>query len=253
MPRIVGTVKVRMGSERLPGKTLRMVAGKPLLGWLLHRAAQAMELDAIVVATPDSRENDAIAAFCDEQNTPCFRGSENDTLARLLGALESQHADIGVEMYGDGPLTDPRLIDECVRAYVEDPSYDLVGNDLRGTYPSGLYVEAFSVAALRKAAEQTHDPAIREHGTLCLRQNSTLYKLRNIEAVGPLRRPEIHLDVDTEEDFQVIEAIVKHFAPRTDFSAEEIIVFLDAHPEIARLNREVHRRWKQYQQPAEED
>lgn len=236
-----------MGSERLPGKPLRHIAGRPLLGHLLDRVRQTRNIDGIVVATPKSEENDRIEAFCKQEGVSSFRGAEDDVLGRMLGALEEMEATIGIEIYGDGPLIDPAMIEECLGIFQEKGSYDLVGNDMKATYPSGMYTEAFSVAALRNSAERTKDPAIREHGTLFLRQHPDIYKVKNVEARGILLRPDIHLDVDTEFDIKVIEAVIRHFLPRKDFTLEEILGFLDTHPEIAESNRHTYRRWKQYQ------
>jgi spore coat polysaccharide biosynthesis protein SpsF (cytidylyltransferase family) len=247
VPRVIAIINVRMGSERLPGKTMREIAGRPLLGHLLDRVRGARGLDGIVVATPESQKNDVIETCCRTEHVACFRGSEDDLVTRTLGALESADAEIGVEIYGDGPLIDPAMIEECLQVFLNEGPYDLVGNDMKATYPSGMYTEAFSVQAFRDAGKRTSDPAIREHGTLFLRKHPEIYRVKNIEAQDKLCRPDIHLDVDTEEDFRVIEEILRHFAPRKDFRLEEIIDFLDAHPEIAESNQHVHRRWKQYQ------
>ncbi len=248
MGKVVAVVCVRMGSERLPGKMMREALGSPLLGHLLGRVRQAKHLDGVVVAIPTATENDVIAQYCKTTGMPCFRGSEEDVMGRMLGALESVQAETGVEIYGDSPLIDPALIDECITAYREG-NFEWVGNDVTPVYPSGMYSEAFSVASFRDAAERNTDPAIREHGTLYLRQHPKLYRQKHLSYEGPLKRTDIHLDVDTEEDFGVFEEILRHFAPRTDFSLGEIIAFLDAHPEVTALNKDIHRRWKQYQKP----
>ena len=246
-PRTIAVIAVRMGSQRLPGKVLRAVAGKPLLGHLLDRAQRATTLDGVVVATPESAINDAVADYCSTRGVPCFRGSEEDVSARILGALEREGATVGVMLYGDGPLMDPRIIDTCVEEYRKN-SWDWVGNDLKPGCPSGLFVEAFSVAALRDAMSRCTDPAIREHGTLCLRQDGEHHAIHHLEVTGVLQRPDIYLTVDTDEDMTMMEAIFAHFASRNDFGAEEIIAFLDAHPDVARGNQHIHRRWKKYQQ-----
>lgn len=248
MSKTIAVVCVRMGSERLGGKMMLEALGTPLLGHLLRRVRQAKRIDGIVVATPDSAPNDVIAAYCASIGVPCFRGSEADVMGRMLGALESMQADVGVEVYGDSPLIDPTLIDECISVYREG-KYDWVGNDVTPVYPSGMYSETFSMTAFRDAAKRNLDPAIREHGTLYLRQHPELYRQKHIAYDGPLRRTDIHLDIDTSEDFALFETVLTHFAPRTDFTLGEIIGFLDAHPEIASSNAHVHRRWKQYQKP----
>jgi spore coat polysaccharide biosynthesis protein SpsF len=246
MPRVIATIQSRMGSQRLPGKTLRPMAGRPLLARLLDRVKQVRGLDGIVVATPESAENDMIAELCKKEDVACFRGPEDDVLGRMLGALTQEQADIGVEVYGDSPVIDPALVEECLVTFQEG-GYDLVGNDMIATYPSGMYNEAFSVQALRDSASRTTDPAVREHGTLFLRTHPELYRTLNIEAKGDLRRPDIHLDCDTDFDFALLEAIYAHFAPRIDFTLPEILGYLDANPELAKSNQHVQRRWKQYQ------
>lgn len=245
MPRVTAIIAARMGSARLPGKTLRLIEGKPLLGHLLDRALRAKTLDGIIVATPVSPENDPVAAYCVVRGVPYFRGSEGDVAGRMLGALEMINADIGVQLYGDSPVIDPAIIDLCVDTY-RSGEWDWVGNDLRPGYPSGLFVEAFSVPSFKDAMNQCTDPAVREHGTLCLRRDDKRYRIHEIPPPKSLHR-DICLSVDSEEDAALMEAIFGHFAPRNDFTADELCAFLDAHPDIVNLNKTVERRWKKYQ------
>jgi spore coat polysaccharide biosynthesis protein SpsF (cytidylyltransferase family) len=239
-------VNVRMESVRLPGKALRIVHGEPLLHYLLERLALARNLDHIIVATSVRAANDAIAAFCDQRGVRCFRGPEDDVLARTVGALQAVAADTGVVVYGDGPLVDPAIVDAMVDGYAASSSYDFVGNDLTTTYPPGMEVEVFSAAAMADASRRCDDRAIREHGTLFLRRNPNLYRLLNVEAPLELRRPELEIEVDTEADLKVVAWILAHFPGRMDFTLAEVIELLDAHPEIAGFNRAVPRRWKEF-------
>jgi spore coat polysaccharide biosynthesis protein SpsF len=241
----VAVVNVRMGSSRLPGKALRSVAGRPLLQCLIERLRRARRIDRIIVATSTLPENDSIAAICAANDIDYFRGSEEDVLGRTVGALMSADAATGVVVFGDGPLIDPALVDRIVDVFMSaDPAYDLVGNDLATTYPPGMEVEVFPADVLADADARCNQADVREHGTLYVRQNPERYRLLNVEAPPHLRRPDLELEVDTEEDLEVIEAIVKNFNGRTDFTLEEIIAFLNRRPEIAAINRDVARRWK---------
>jgi spore coat polysaccharide biosynthesis protein SpsF (cytidylyltransferase family) len=243
----IAVMAVRMGSSRLPGKALRAIAGKPLLGHLLDRLALARRVDGVVVATSLRPENDAIADYCGTRGVACFRGDEDDVLGRVLGALQSRGATTGVEVFGDGPLIDPAIIDGLVETFTQSSgALDFVGNDLSTTWPPGMEVEVFSVAALADAARRCGDPAIREHGTLFIRQNPGLYRVRNIEAPSEFHRPDLELEVDTPEDLVVMAAVLEHFAGRPDFSLADVIAFMDAHSEVAAANRDVPRRWKEF-------
>jgi spore coat polysaccharide biosynthesis protein SpsF len=240
-------VNVRMGSARLPGKVLRHICGRPLLSYLLARLRCARSVQRVVVATSELAANDAIADFCAGFGIDCFRGPEEDVLARTLGALRSVDAEVGVIVFGDGPLIDPMIVDRVVNTYMQsDSRLDFVGNDLATTYPPGMEVEAFSVAALADADLRCTDRNVREHGTLHIRRNPQSYRLLNLEAPSHLRRPDLELEVDTEVDLKVIAAILGHFSERMDFTLGEIIEFLDSHPRVAELNRTVHRRWRSY-------
>jgi spore coat polysaccharide biosynthesis protein SpsF (cytidylyltransferase family) len=243
----VAVVNVRMESTRLPGKALRDVCGKPLLERLLDRLRLAQSLDRIVVATSVRPANDSIESFCKSRQIECFRGSEDDVLSRLLGALTAAGATTGVVVFGDGPLVDPAIIDQVVGEYRRAaPPYHFVGNDLRTTYPPGMEVEVFSVAALADADDKCTDPAIREHGTLYLRLNPGKYRLLNIEAPPQLCRPDLELEVDTAADLQVLEWVTAQFGSRTDFSLGEIIRLLDGQPQLTAINRDIPRRWKEF-------
>jgi spore coat polysaccharide biosynthesis protein SpsF (cytidylyltransferase family) len=245
--RVVATVQVRMGSSRLPGKALREVAGKPLLGHLLDRLALCTQLDAVVVATSVRPENAAIDDYCASRGIACFRGDEDDVLGRMIGALRAHDATIGVEVFGDCPLIDPAIVDQFIALFVQsDGQLDFVGNDLTTTWPPGMEVEVFSVASLADADRRCRDPAVREHGTLFIRQNPGLYRLRNVEAPPEFRRPEIELEVDTAEDLAVMEAVLQHFAHRPDVGLGELLSFMDGNPDVAAINRSVARRWKEF-------
>ena len=112
--KVVASVQVRMGSTRLPGKVMMPLGNRPLLGFLIDRLRLCKTIDDIVVATSVEPENDVIEGFCSDEGVPCFRGSEQDVLQRTLGALEKTSAAIGVEVFGDCPQIDPRIVDDAV-------------------------------------------------------------------------------------------------------------------------------------------
>lgn len=242
----VASIQVRLGSSRLPGKVMKEICGQPVIGHLLDRLERCRYLDDIGVATSELPENDLIYDYCLSRNMPCFRGSEEDVLSRLLGSLQSLNADIGVVVFGDCPLIDPVIVDEMISAFKEDSTLDFLGNDLKTTYPPGMDVEVFKTSTLKDSHQRATDPAIREHGTLFIRMNPSIYNLKNIEAPTGLNRPDILLGLDTVEDFELITAVLSFVSTSDNFSLKDIIEFLDRNPDIKNKNQQVHRRWKQY-------
>ena len=246
--RTVAAIQARCTSTRLPGKVMKEVLGEPLLGHLLTRLRESKHLDEIAVSTPVLPENDPIAELCAQMGIPCFRGSEGDVLGRMLGCLKKQNADTGVVVFGDCPLIDPLIVDEMIAAFRADDELDFLGNDLKTTYPPGMDVEVFRVAALSDSSRRTTDAEIREHGTLYLRLHPEIYRIKNVEAPEHLRRPDLLLGLDTPEDLEVITAIFQHFGRSANFGLVEMIDFLDGHPELKEKNEKVFRRWRQYRQ-----
>ena len=245
--KVVASIQVRMGSSRLPGKVMRQIEHRPLLGHLIDRLRLSKNLDDIIVATSVNRENDVIELFCNSEGVECYRGSEEDVLERTLGALTITGAVIGVEVFGDCPIIDPRIIDHAVDYFFDHPEYEFVSNDLKTTYPPGMEVEVFTVNALRDSSQKLRrGHPDREHGTLFIRQNKGIYRIKNISAPTKHNRPDLELEVDTIEDFEVVTKILEHFKAEPSTSLEQIIEFLDANPELASRNSAVVRKWKQY-------
>ena len=81
--KVVALVQARMGSTRLPGKVLKTIVNKPMIELLLTRLSQSSELNEIVVATSDDRQNDQLQLVVESLGFSCTRGSEKDVLSRF--------------------------------------------------------------------------------------------------------------------------------------------------------------------------
>src|SRR3954454_8823993 len=134
MERVVATIEARMTSSRLPGKVLLPAVGKPLLELMVERLQRSRHLDAIVIATTEDASSDPLEELAERLGIGCFRGSEDDVLARVLGAARAYDADLIVELTGDCPLIDPALVDLHVERFNEGGS-DYTANVLEKTYP----------------------------------------------------------------------------------------------------------------------
>lgn len=103
-------IPARYGSTRLPGKPLLPIAGKPMLAHV-HAHALQSGADAVVIATDDSRIEDAArsfgAAVC---MTAATHASGTDRIAEVVETLGWDDDDIVVNVQGDEPLLPPALI-----------------------------------------------------------------------------------------------------------------------------------------------
>src|SRR4051794_32557525 len=108
--RVNAVVQARMGSSRQPGKVLRDLGGRPVLGWVLRSAAASGALDRILVATTTKPADDPVAELAEQLGADVVRGPEDDVLARFVLALDdspAEPADAVVRLTADCPLLDP--------------------------------------------------------------------------------------------------------------------------------------------------
>ena len=245
---VAAVIQARMGSSRLPGKTLMRAAGKPLLEHLIDRLRRAERLDRIIVATTTTAEDDAIENVCRQLGAGCFRGSVDDVLGRVAAALEAFGIDVHVEIHGDGPLADWRLVDRAVALY-QAGSFDLVTNALRTTYPPGLELWVYAATLCHRLARERSEPRYRDSPVLYLVQHPEMFAIQNLEAPPELYAPDTYLEVDEATDFEVISAIIGRLYPSNPaFEPEDVLALLRREPDLAERNRYVIRRWKE---PAE--
>ena len=96
-----------------------------------------------------------------------------------------------------------------------------------------------AVSALeRSVAETTSDDSYyREHVMTYMVEHPENFTLKIVDAPAPFRKPEIHLSVDEPADLEIVRKICEFFYPRLDFGTEEILLFLDDNPELAKLSR----------------
>ena len=245
--KIVAFILARMDSDRLPGKVLLDVHGKPILQYLYDRITSASLVDDIVITTSTNNKDNCIEKFCSINNISLFRGAEFDVLDRLSCAVSEYCADIGVVIYGDCPLLCPQIVDNMIENFLKnDGEYDFVCNSLETTYPPGMEVEVFSKDSIQLADKLADTEEVREHATLFIRQNHDLFNIMNITAPKKFNYPDMEIELDTKEDFEVISEVLKHFKYTTNFSLTDIIEFLNKNNNIIKINRNIHRRWKKY-------
>ena len=125
---IYGIIPSRFGSSRFPGKPLAMLAGKPLVAWVVEAVKKAKSLDEVLVATDDERIVKAVEQYGGVAvMTPSELPSGTDRIACALKnrlGREFGDDDILVNIQGDEPLIDPALIDGLV-AKMRSGAYEM--------------------------------------------------------------------------------------------------------------------------------
>ena len=240
--KIVATIEARMGSSRLPGKVLLPVLGDTMLMHLVRRLRAVPSIDAIVIATTTNAGDNAIVDFAKTEGVLCFRGSEEDVLARVIGAGEYAEADILVEITGDCPLIDPDLVEQTIQMFLNH-SVQYVSNSVIRSYPDGMDTQVMSFDALKSSAFMTNDPLDREHVTRFIWQHPEVFSRVHLIAPPSLHWPDLGLTLDEEDDYHLIVKIIEALAPHNSlFSCLDIINLLHNSPALLKINKAVIRK-----------
>jgi 3-deoxy-manno-octulosonate cytidylyltransferase (CMP-KDO synthetase) len=125
MNKAVGIIPARWSSTRFPGKPLHLIAGKALLRRVWEQCEKAKNLDSVIVATDDMRI--AEAAFdwgAEVALTSTNHRSGTDRIAEV--ARKTKEFGFIVNIQGDEPLIEPRLIDRIVDKLRSDRAIQIV-------------------------------------------------------------------------------------------------------------------------------
>ena len=233
--KIVAIVQARMGSTRLPGKALKLIAGKVMIEILLSRLSLSKEINKIVVAIPESEDNDLLQLVVESLGFSCFRGSEKDVLNRFYNSAKFVSADVIVRITGDCPLVDSILVDECIRKY-KSSNADYCSNTDPATYPDGLDIEVMSFESIKRANNETDSDFDREHVTPYI-LNSDVFSKASINYIEDLSNE--RWSIDEPEDLVVVGKIFEHFSPDILFDWKQVLELRKLQPELFSANRQI--------------
>ncbi len=229
-------IPARLESQRLAGKVLRPICGRPMIAWVYERAGRAACLDRLLVAT-DAEE---VFTFCENSRIPVVMTSaaHRSGTERIVEVISREPADIYVNVQGDEPTVTAEHVELLLRPFrqtpetqvstlkvaimldqARDPNHVKVVTDAGGRalyfsralipfdrdgsgrvrYFKHLGLYAYSSAALEK---------FRALPPSALEQHEKLEQLRFLENGIPITVVETAQDtigVDTEEDLKRVE------------------------------------------------
>jgi len=113
---VVGVIPARLGSSRFPKKILAPLAGKPMVVHAVEQAQKSEKLDKIILAIDSEETKAALADFDFEiMMTDSNHISGTDRVAEVIKNIDD--VEIVINIQGDEPLTDPKIIDALVDTF----------------------------------------------------------------------------------------------------------------------------------------
>ena len=206
--KIVAIIQARMGSTRLPGKMMMMIAGKPVIQHVFERVIKSELVDEVWLATTTNTEDDVLAEWASRRGIMCYRGSNGDVLDRYYQASRLAQADAVVRVTGDCPLIDPQVIDQAI--------------------------------SLNRAWTEASLASEREHVTPYIWKHPELFQLGNLVFTQDLSH--YRWTLDTLEDFDFIKLVVEACAVKKGYSGmNDILSLLKEHPGWVYINGHYNR------------
>jgi spore coat polysaccharide biosynthesis protein SpsF len=197
-------LQARVGSSRLPAKSLRPLAGVTLVARCLERLL-AGGAAPLVLATTERAEDDALQDEASALGVPCLRGPDADVLARFAQIVEVLEPAYVVRATADNPAVDidapRRVLDHLRRGGVDY----VVEQGL----PVGGAVEGMRAETLLRAAREAVDPGDREHVTTYIKRPDQRFRVLMPLAPLHVRAQNLRLTVDTAEDFAFMEQVLQ--------------------------------------------
>lgn len=228
-------IQARCGSSRLPNKVMKKLSGKTDLEWVIERVKRSSHTDEVMVITSIEKENLPLIGLCADLGVRVFVGSENDVLDRYYQTAKLLRPEYVIRITADCPLFDWRYLDMAIEQLEEDTDYM---GQMEETFPDGLDIEIMKFSALKESWQLAELTSEREHVTQYIRKHPERYKIQNLEC--PIKGIENkRWTLDEEEDYRLIDEIYRYFISqgREDFVTEDILEFLQEHPEIEEINK----------------
>ncbi len=238
-------IPARYAAQRLPGKPLADILGKPMIQHVYERAARARGVTLTGVATDDERIANAVRAFGGKvwMTSPDLQ-SGTDRVAAV--ARQHPEIDVFVNVQGDEPLMDPRAIEAGVELVasgrfemstvmtpmrdVADLSNAAVVKVIPDDHGRAIYFSRHPIPYSRKGAPDAGESFVcRRHVGLYVYRRETLLRfsalpacameraesleqLRALQAGIPIGIAEVDftsIGVDTPEELEKVRSILR--------------------------------------------
>jgi CMP-N-acetylneuraminic acid synthetase len=233
--KIMGIIGIRSGSKGMPGKNVKMISGRPLVGWILEAALGSSYINRLVVST-DSEEYARTAEKIGAE-IPCLRPASlaTDTstdfeyvkhMVEWLDKNESYRPDIVVRMMATSPLQTISDIDGSIEKLLEEPEYEscVVVSEARQHPHKALKIvtgtngKASLVTYFTESGREV-TPVVRQHyekayfrSNVITFRREVLFKTNSLtgdRVAYQLTHQENAIDIDSVLDFEFAEFLLK--------------------------------------------
>ena len=117
MSKTLAVIPARLASSRFPNKPLKKILGIPMIVHCFYRAKYCMEIDHLVIATPDEE----IFEFCKKLDFEvCMTSDKHERATERAGEVveiykkQNKYYENIILLQGDEPQLDPKVVDQLI-------------------------------------------------------------------------------------------------------------------------------------------
>jgi len=227
---ILALITARGGSKRIPGKNIRLLGGKPLITWSIEIAKEVDGICDVLVSTDDSKIAEiaknagALAPWLRPAGLATDTASSEDVAMHALDWYEKEKGDVDglLLLQPTSPFRKRETVARGIALFKEHSYKPIVAISPATSHPmwcvklEGATIKTFFDSGGLKMRSQDLPPAFTINGMFYLISPQDLRKMRSFYTndVVPLVVNEASesLDIDTEWDWMVAEAVYKRMA-----------------------------------------
>jgi N-acylneuraminate cytidylyltransferase len=228
-PYIVGFIFARGGSQGVPGKNIRLLAGKPLIAYAIEIAFQSEFIDRVVVSTDDEKIAQVAQDFSAE--VPFVRPKElaqddspewlawQHAIRTLKEQDKGRELDVFVSVSPTAPLRAAEDVDNAIQCFLESDADIVITVKKASRHPSFNMITldeqncAKLVLPLDKQIIRRQDTSpVYDMTTVAyvaspkfIMESKAVFEGRVKSVLVPEERA---LDIDTELDFKFAEFLI---------------------------------------------
>ena len=217
----VALIPVRGGSKSIPYKNIKYINGKPLIFWTLKAASECKYIDAIYVATEDSKIKKTVEEFHFKKAKVITRSHESasDTASTEIVMLEF------AEQYDFDNIVLIQATSPLLTALDLNQGFEKMCNQNIDSVLSVVEQKRFIWKNIKDGSvkpqnydvyyrprRQDFEGVLVENGAFYITKKDFLikYKSRISGNIGAVRMPEnTYFEIDEPEDFTIIETLMK--------------------------------------------
>lgn len=237
----IGTIiACRLKSTRLPKKALLKIGDLTSVEYCIKNALQFKNVKVTVLATSTAEEDNELASYTFSPEVKFFQGEPDDVMQRYVDVVNKFDIDLFARVTADMPFVSDEIFQVVLRSHLENNADYTIGTKAA----IGTNLEIINSDALRRAKSFFPNADYSEYMSFYFTNNPEHFKINKVDLPEDLVR-DYRLTLDYEEDLIMFNMIDAHFkATKTEPTLRNIISFLDAHPEVAKINQSLMVKYK---------